>query len=823
MERAKFCLLDLDYVVDNDKPVIRLWGKDEKGKSVVVLDRNFRPYFYMDVSQDLIKDIPRLKKRISQLRDSEGKELDLEARKMKLLGKERDFIKITLQNPRDIPNIRRIVKDWDGVRKTYENGINFYRRYLIDHGMSPYCWLEAVGKGVPEDFQVERVIEAEEIKKVEGEDPEFSAMAIDIETVKDSIIMASYMTSGGGKGVLTYDWGELRPGGVEVLGNEKGMLERLMEIIKENDPDIVVTYNGDLFDFDRIRKRCDKYNVNTRVGRDRSRIIYTKRGRIFSAKIPGRVHVDLYNFVERILGDSLESDTFTLDMVSREMLGEGKDGMRWSQIRELWKEKKGLERVANYCLRDSELTLKLAERILPRISELSALTSQTLFDVGRMSYSQLVEWTIIKRAFVEKEIVLNRPKYDEIKRRRKASSYTGGYVYPPEAGIHHTISLFDFTSLYPSIIITHNISPESLNRGSKRDREENSVPGEEGHFFGREKKGFISSIIEELVKKRIEIKRELENHKDGSKEHRDLYSRQYALKIIANAIYGYYAYAGSRWYSRICAKSITAWGRHYIQKVIEFAKNRNFRVIYGDTDSLFLERCSKSKAGGFVKDVNENLPETMGLEFVNSYKSGLFVETRTGTTAKKRYALLDKRGNIKVKGFEKVRRDWSQLARDTQESVLEAILKENDQNKAVNIVEKTIEDLKSGDVEMKKLVIHNKITRPLENYDQIGPHVAAARKYVEKGHVVTPGSMIGYVITRGNGSISSRAEPAEYAENYDPDYYIKHQIIPAAMRILNSVGLSEEELEKEEPGQKFLDSYMKKSLMGKIKDKWIRK
>ncbi len=821
MAKFRFSVLDVDYAMEDGKPVVRVWGKTGKGETILALDRTFKPYFFLDVTKKTMKDIDGLRKRLAQLKYMENKDFSLVPEKRKILGEEKEFLRLTIQDPADIPKIRHITEDWEGIMRTYEHDINFYRRYVIDKHLFPSCWVEAEGEHSREIMNG-KVIEISDLSLSEGERSEFSTMGIDIETARGQIIMISYFTDNGKKGVLAYNWGELVPKGVEMLNGEEEMLKRFFEIVLENDPDIIVTYNGDIFDFHKIRERSGKYKIPVIVGRDGKQMVQTKRGRVFSSKIPGRVHVDIYNFIARVLRDSLESETMTLDNVSKEILGEGKISMSWDQMKELWKEKKGLKKVADYCLRDSELVLKLSERILPQIYELSTLVGQNLFDVSRMSYSQLVEWLLVKKANEAGEMILNRPRYDEIRRRREASPFTGGYVYPPEPGIHHTVSLFDFTSLYPSIIITHNISPETLNRGTDEDRKENKVP-EEGHFFGRENKGFITSIIEDLVKKRIDIKVKMKGHPSDSKEYRDFYNKQYALKIIANASYGYYAYAGSRWYSRICASSIAAWGRYYIQHVIEFAKNRNFRVIYGDTDSLFLERCSKSKGRDFVKDINKELPETMELEFVNSYKSGLFVQTKSGTTAKKRYALLDTKGVITVKGFEQVRRDWSRLAKDTQEKVLEAILKENDQNKAVNIVEETIERLNSGKVEIKDLVMHTQITRPLEQYDQIGPHVTAARKYMEHGHAVTPGSVIGYVITKGPGSISSRSEPVEYAKDYDPEYYIKHQIIPAAMRILNAVGLSEEEFEKEEPGQKFLDSFMKKSLRKKIKEKWTKK
>ena len=77
------------------------------------------------------------------------------------------------------------------------------------------------------------------------------------------------------------------------------------------------------------------------------------------------------------------------------------------------------------------------------------------------------------------------------------------------------------------------------------------VMNESDHFFSDSKTGFVTEIIEDLVRKRIGIKKKMASMEPDSQEYKDLYNRQYALKILANASYGYYAYAGSRWYSRI--------------------------------------------------------------------------------------------------------------------------------------------------------------------------------------------------------------------------------------------------------------------------------
>jgi len=266
------------------------------------------------------------------------------------------------------------------------------------------------------------------------------------------------------------------------------------------------------------------------------------------------------------------------------------------------------------------------------------------------------------------------------------------------------------------------------------------------------------------------------------------------MKIIANASYGYYGYPGSRWYSKVCAESITAWGRMYIMLVIDKAKEMGYEIIYGDTDSLFLKMKNKAEAMRFLEKINRILPGIVEMDFRGMYESGIFVKGKTGIAAKKRYALIDKKGEIIIRGFEKVRRDWSNIAKKTQEKVLLAVLKERSPAKAIRIVRRIINDINAGRVKMDDLVIYTQLTKSISEYEQIGPHVAAAKKAVERGKVIREGSTIAYIITKGLGSISSRAEIAEDARDYDPEYYIHHQVIPAALRILSGLGYTERDI-----------------------------
>ena len=205
-------------------------------------------------------------------------------------------------------------------------------------------------------------------------------------------------------------------------------------------------------------------------------------------------------------------------------------------------------------------------------------------------------------------------------------------------------------------------------------------------------------------------------------------------------------------------------------------------------EQLELEAEIKQQAQVFLKYLNSTLPESMELEYEGFYRRGFFV-------SKKRYAVIED-GEIIAKGLELVRRDWAPIVKKTQEAVLMAILKEGDSDKAISEVKKVLKKIKKGDVDKKEMIIHTQITKPLDQYKQVGPHVIAARKIEEHGIKVTRGTIVQYIITKGKGSISQRAVPYEYSEGYayDKDYYINNQLIPAIERIMYSFGYTKQDL-----------------------------
>ncbi|WP_407414116.1 DNA polymerase domain-containing protein [Methanobrevibacter sp.] len=226
-------------------------------------------------------------------------------------------------------------------------------------------------------------------------------------------------------------------------------------------------------------------------------------------------------------------------------------------------------------------------------------------------------------------------------------------------------------------------------------------------------------------------------------------------------------------------------------------------MVKESAEQLALEAEIKAQAQVFLKYLNSTLPESMELEYEGFYRRGFFV-------SKKRYAVIED-GEIIAKGLELVRRDWAPIVKKTQEAVLMAILNEGNADKAIEEVKKTFKRIKKGEVEKKELIIHTQITKPLHQYKQVGPHVVAAKRIEEHGMKVSRGSIIQYIIVKGKGSISERAIPYDYSEGYeyDKDYYINNQLIPAIERIMYSFGYTKNDLEDMSRGevQQSLDAF----------------
>ncbi|KPV62046.1 MAG: DNA polymerase [Candidatus Bathyarchaeota archaeon BA1] len=251
--------------------------------------------------------------------------------------------------------------------------------------------------------------------------------------------------------------------------------------------------------------------------------------------------------------------------------------------------------------------------------------------------------------------------------------------------------------------------------------------------------------------------------------------------------YGYAGWLGARWYVKPVAEATTAWGRNAILNTIELAKEIGLEVVYGDTDSIFIEHEPDK-----IEKISEEISKTLGLEIKPDkvYRRVLFTE------AKKRYCGLLPDGRLDIVGLEVIRGDWAAVAKNVQETVLNIILKELSPEKAAGFVRQYVSDLREKKVPYRDLIIWKTLTKPLEEYAVRAPHVEAARMLLRGGWDLSMGDKIGYVIVAGPGRLYEKARPhvlASYDE-VDIEYYVSNQVVPAVSRILSMFGVAEDEL-----------------------------
>lgn len=801
--KQKIQLVDTDYQVEDDKVAVRCFGKTENGESILYYDRQFLPYVYVVPEEGA--DIDELEEFIvNESFEEDGESLpirEVERLELEDLRDEREILKVHSNIPAKIPKLKNKFWDLEEVEECREFDIPFYRRYLIDKGIRPASWIEVEGEEI-ENNDFDKVIDAEKIsileeKPMEKDSPdeteepgnfEWNTVAFDLEIYEDEIIMASFYSEEFRK-VLSTE--EIDREFVEAVESEKVLIERLVEIVREEDIDILTGYNTDEFDFDVLRERSNEHNITLAMGLDGERMKFNRRGRFKGARLKGRMHLDLYPFISHVIAPGLDSETLDLDSVAEELLGLRKDDLSWEEMKASWRNKEDLEEFADYALKDSELAFKLAEELVPQMLELSRITGLIPFDACRLTYGQLTENYLLRESHERDMMALNRPSQDSRQKRQRQGAYSGGFVYTPDAGLYENLALFDFKSLYPTVMVAHNISPDTLNPEECEDLFDLE---EFDYSFCQDEIGFFPELVEELVKDRSEIKKQMKEVEEESQEHQILDNRQQAEKILANSFYGYLGYNSARWYSRECAEAITYLGRKHIQDTIEKAEEEGFEVVYGDTDSVFLKKDNiREEMDEFLEEVNQDLPEFMQLEFEGFSTRGFFTSTESGEGAKKKYALLSEEGSMKITGFEQVRRDWSPIAKKTQKRVLRKVL-EDEVEEAAEIVKDTIQSLKDGEIPVEDLKIYTTLTKPPEEYGSTAPHVEAVKKAKKRGDEISAETTVAYVIGRGAGSISSRAELLKYAEDYDPDYYIDNQVIPVALRVLKVFGYTEGQL-----------------------------
>ncbi len=809
MEKTDFIPVDYDYFDFEGKNYARIIGRNKQGKRICIID-SCDVYLWAVLKDNTEKNrIDKLTEKIKKIKlDVNGRQTEVEKVELhekNFLGKKVKALKIFATNYKDLHEIADHLDFPEiEIRRGYDLG--FITHYIIEKNFVPLNWYEISGEVLDNSdefgkigmhLEVDTCLKLKEKKdaanqgKEAGFEPKVLAYDIETDEIKvgeGEILMVSLVSKNFRK-VIAWKKSGIAVGKkhdyVEYVKDEAELLETFVKYVKQISPDFLVGYFSDGFDLPYLRARAEKLGVPLTLGLDGSQPRFSRGGAgkaIGTAKISGIVHIDLLKFIQTAYSQYMQSETLSLNEVSHEFLGDSKKEHKHMHSSKI--DGKGWADYYEYNLHDSVLTLGLFEKMWPDLLEFSRVMQEPIFDVSRNGMSSNVEDYIIHNLGRFNEIPEKKPVHDEIARRRGREKYEGAFVFEPTPGLYENVGVFDFTSFWPSIIVTFNLSRSTLLEKKEPNSVEAEVLGKK--VFFSKKPGFFPEMLKEIIEKRKKYKRELSEKPDVIKK-----ARSNAFKLLANASYGYQGFFGARYYCPEASGAATAISRDFIKETIEKINDDGYKTIYSDTDSIafLMNKKTEQKTMGFLEKLNAHLPGVMELELEGFFKRGLWVTKREGTIgAKKKYALLGKDGKLKIRGFETVRRDWCPLARETQNKVIRLVLENGNEKKALEYLRDIIKKIKQRKIGKEELVIKTMLQKPLSEYKNITPHVIAAKKMQEKELPITAGNLIEYYISQpkegeGKKLVRERVRLADEKGEYDIDYYLNKQVLPAAENI----------------------------------------
>ncbi len=777
--KIKFWLLDVNYEVKEHTPEIWLWGVDDFGNRVLVIDRNFLAYFYAVVEDKA--DATKVVEEIEAERTQYPSVTKLEVVERRFFGKPLKAVKVCCKDPQSMSKYSKAFRTFEGVKGCLEDDIRCSMRYLIDNNVVPCGWheIEVTEEANTFSVQVDKIYATKSIPKFiqKTEVPElrvlgFSTICYSKEGSpkpdRNPVVIISVATNKGEEKQFSAK-----------DQNDKPVLQAFVDYVQNFDPDLIIGYGVNRQDWPYLNERCKKLGLKLsvdRVGTEPHRSVY---GHV---SITGRANIDLFDFADEfpeVKIRTLENlaDYLGIMKIENRVLIDDVD------FAEHWEDKEKRETLKRFSMDNTRCIMGITDKILDFAMQLSSLVSLPLDHVGAAAVGFRVEWFLVKHAQKIGELVPKRVK-------KHYRPYAGAIVLRPEPGLHENISVLDFTSMYPNIMMTYNLSPDTYVSPKE------PIPPcgvyeapEVKHRFRKEPSGFYREVLSYLIKVRNEIRSKMKGVPPESAEYRVLDARQKAVKVITNASYGYAGWIGARWYIKPVAEAATAWGRHAILTAVKIAEKTGIKVVYSDTDSLFIKHDPEK-----IEELSREIEEKLGLEI----KPDKIYVRIFFTEAKKRYAGLLPDGRLDIVGLEVVRGDWAAIAKKVQEKVLEIILKEQSPKKASKFVQQFIYDLWQKRVPYRDLIIWKTLTKPVEEYAIRASHVEAAKMLKAKGWRLTVGDKVGYVVVVGSGRLYERIKPYVFSsyDEVDIQYYVSKQVVPAAARVLESFGITEEQLLK---------------------------
>jgi DNA polymerase I len=753
-----------------------LWGIDTHGERVLVIDRNFVGYFYAVVAENF--DPSKVAEEIRKTYNALIVKLEVVSRKF--FGKPVKTVKVYCRNPDEASKLARILRKLEEVQDVLEDDIRLSMQYLITNSVVPCGWHELYaieGKntlGVRADKVYSATSTPKLLDRTDVPPLRILSFAMTCYSKEGSpkpdrnpiIIISAATNNGEEKQFLTNE-----------NKDDKALLEQFMSYVQKFDPDAIVGYGTNTLDWLYLKERCHKLGLKLNIDREGSEPHTSVYGH---TSLTGIANLDLADFADEFPDVKVKTlqnlaDHLGFMKTAQHAIIEDVD------FAEYWDDKQKREALKRFSMDNACRVKGITMTLLDFAMQLSNLVSLPLDHIMTAAVGFRVEWFLIKHAQKIGELI---PKRVEQPYR----PYAGGIVLKPQAGLHENIAVLDFKSMYPNIMIAYNLSPDTYVSPKELPPTSGMFETPEvKHKFQKEPPGFYKEVLSYLIGVRSEIRAKMKTLNQKSIEYQVLDARQKAVKVITNATYGYAGWIGARWYRKPVAEAASAWGRHMILTAIKMAENAGLKVVYGDTDSLFITYDEKK-----TQELEKQIEKKLGLDIERGklYKRVFFTE------AKKRYAGLLPDGSLDIVGLEVIRGDWAEVAKKVQEHVLEIILKKQSPTMAADFVRSVVEELRHRKVPFRDLIIWKTLTKPVEEYKIKASHVEAAKALRGKGWKMTVGDKVGYVILAGEGRLYDRVKPYVFAvyDEIDVDYYVAKQVVPAAVRVLEFFGVTEEEL-----------------------------
>lgn len=618
--------------------------------------------------------------------------------------------------------------------------------------------------------------------------PELSWMSLDIETGSlGQLYSIAYVYVYGARRVERVHMvgsgsDALRPlpdGGEWLLcADEHALLKHFLADVASLDPDLLVGWNILGFDLPVLRDKCTEHGLALSLGRRRQTVRFSEANRRTRIHIHGRAIVD---GIPALRGAFYRFDDFRLETVARELLGIGKsiavEGV--DKVAEIDRQfRDAQEELARYNLQDCRLVVRILERtglidlMVSRVCISGMLMDRLHRSVGAFDHFYLPR--LHRKGRVA-------PDLADVHGGEHAA---GGLVLPPQAGLFEHVVVLDFKSLYPSIIRTFKIDPFSRLRNS-----EHPIRTPMGTRFSSTEH-ILPAYIEHLMMMRSQAKSEGKG------------ALSQAIKILMNSFYGVMGSPNCRFYDHQLPSSITGTGQWILRTTRDELQEQGYRVLYGDTDSVFVQLKEHDRAAphraaqALVERLNCAMTRLLHDEF--AVESALELEFETyfrrfylpsmrghhGEGAAKRYAGLavDEEGetSLQVTGLESVRSDWTPMARGFQRALLLRLFRDEE---VEGWICEQVAALRSGQFDAD-LVYRKHIRKALDSYTRnVPPHVRAARLLppAQQGR----SNSIEYVMThRGPVPVALPHDDLDY------DHYLERQLAPLADDILSLRGTS---------------------------------